>query len=132
MLVMRFLMSLAFVTAVSPQAVPGSVGQAEDRLGIASWYGGGERLNKHVAMGHRFDPEALEAAMWDVPLGSKVKITNLDNGKTIVVRITDRGPNRRFGNRIVDLTRGSFAKLAPLRQGLIRVRVEPLATANKA
>jgi rare lipoprotein A len=138
-MILRWLLGLALVTAVptaplvrtvvvpAQAAAPVPATPVENRLGMASWYGGGERLNKHVAMGHRFDPESLEAAMWDVPLGSKMKITNLENGRTVIVRVTDRGPNRRFGNRIIDLTRGSFAKLAPLRQGLIRVRVEKLS-----
>jgi rare lipoprotein A len=78
-------------------------------------------------MGHRFDPESMEAAMWDVPLGSTIRVTNLENGRSIVVRVTDRGPSRRLRNRVVDLTRGSFAQLAPLRKGLINVRVERLS-----
>jgi len=98
----------------------------DDRVGLASWYGGGEPLNPYVAMGHRFDPEATEAAMWDIPLGSLVKVTNLENHRSIVVRITDRGPARRFGNRVIDLTRGSFMRLAPLAQGLIPVAVQQI------
>lgn len=98
----------------------------ENRSGLASWYGGGEALNTHVAMGHRFDPEAMEAAMWDVPFGTALKVTNLSNGRSIVVRVTDRGPARRLRGRIIDLTRASFARLAPLEQGLIAVRVERL------
>lgn len=93
--------------------------------GLASWYGGGEPLNTHVAMGRRFNPEALEAAMWDVPLGSSVKVTNLETGRSIVVRVTDRGPARRL-SRAIDLTRASFARLAPLERGLIPVRIQPL------
>lgn len=101
---------------------------ASRRIGIASWYGGGERLNRHVAMGHRFDPEALEAAMWDVPFGTLVKVTNMENGRSIVVRITDRGPARRFRKRrAIDLTRRAFAEIAPLRQWLVPVVVEQLS-----
>ena len=94
------------------------------RSGLASWYGGGEPLNTHVAMGSRFNAEAAEAAMWDIPLGSVVKVINLQNNRSIVVRITDRGPAKRFGNRVIDLTRGSFSQLAPLSQGLIPVVVQ--------
>ena len=90
----------------------------------ASWYGGDERLHRRTAMGQRFDPEAFEAAMWGVPLGSLVQVTNQENGRSVVVRVTDRGPARRFGNRVIDLTRRSFAELAPLRSGLISVRVQ--------
>lgn len=98
------------------------------RVGLASWYGGGEPLNSHVAMGHRFNPEALEAAMWNVPFGTLVRVTNVENGRSIVVRITDRGPARRFRQkRAIDLTRGAFAEIAPLRQGLVPVVVEQLS-----
>ncbi|MBI2093133.1 MAG: septal ring lytic transglycosylase RlpA family lipoprotein [Candidatus Omnitrophica bacterium] len=96
----------------------------DQRVGFASWYGGGEPLNTHVAMGHPFNPEAAEAAMWNIPFGSLVKVTNLQNNRSILVRITDRGPARRFGNRVIDLTRRSFSRLAPLSQGLIPVVVQ--------
>lgn len=78
-------------------------------------------------MGHRFNPEALEAAMWDIPFGSLVRVTNVENGRSIVVRITDRGPARRFHKRVIDLTRRAFAELALLQQGLIPVAVERLS-----
>ena len=128
---LRWLVSLALVASV-PAAVIPSVSHPRPETehktghwsGIASWYGGGESLNSRVAMGHRFDPESLEAAMWDVPFGSVVKVTNLETGRSVLVRITDRGPARRLGNRVIDLTRGSFARLAPLQQGLIPVAVE--------
>lgn len=97
------------------------------RVGLASWYGGGEPLNSHVAMGHRFDPDALEAAMWNVPFGTMVRVTSLENGRSVVVRITDRGPARRFRRRVIDLTRRAFAELAPLRQGLVPVTVDQLS-----
>ncbi len=92
--------------------------------GVASWYGGGERLHSHVAMGPRFDPEALEAAMWDVPVGSMVKVTNVENGRVVIVRVTDRGPARRLDRRVIDLTRGAFMTLAPAQRGLIPVIVQ--------
>jgi rare lipoprotein A len=95
--------------------------------GLASWYGGSEPLNSHVAMGSRFDPAALEAAMWNVPFGTMVKVTNKDNkdnGRSIIVRVTDRGPARRFRDRVIDLTHGAFMTLAPLQQGLIPVTIQ--------
>jgi rare lipoprotein A len=94
------------------------------RSGLASWYGGGEHLNRHVAMGSRRDPNALEAAMWDIPLGSMVKVTNVENGRFVIVRITDRGPARRLRDRVIDLTHGAFMTLAPLQQGLIPVTIQ--------
>lgn len=132
---LRWMMSVALaavpvVAPVHPIPIEPRVEQAQTLgswSGLASWYGGGEPLNTHVAMGHRFDPEALEAAMWDVPFGSTIEVTNLENGRSIVVRITDRGPAHRFGDRVIDLTRGSFARLAPLERGLIPVHLKRLS-----
>ncbi len=93
--------------------------------GLASWYGGGERLNRYTASGSRMHPDALEAAMWDVPFGSLVNVTNRDTGRAVTVRITDRGPSKRFfPKRVIDLSRAAFEQLAPLRRGLILVDVE--------
>ena len=97
----------------------------QEWVGLASWCGADEWLNRYTAMGRRFNPETLEAAMWDIPLGSLVRVTNRDNGRSIVVRVTDRGPAQRLRKRrVIDLTRGAFAHLAPLRQGLIPVIVQ--------
>ena len=63
--------------------------------------------------------------MWGVSLGAVVNVTNLENGRSVIVRITDRGPARRLRKRrVIDLTRRAFAELAPLRQGLIPVVVQ--------
>jgi rare lipoprotein A len=135
---LRWALAVALVTGISstqapqktqtpPLQHPSTVTALGSWSGLASWYGGKERLNKHVAMGHKFNPEAMEAAMWDVPLGSTIRVTNLENGRSVTVRVTDRGPSRRLRNRVVDLTRRSFAQLAPLGKGLISVRVERLS-----
>ncbi len=92
-------------------------------IGTASWYGGGEKLNKYTASGEVFDPEALTCAIWDVPFGTYLKVTNLDNGYWILAKVNDRGPARRLG-RLIDLSRHAFSELAPLKEGLIRVKVE--------
>ena len=95
--------------------------------GLASWYGGGERLHRRTASGTRTDPAACEAAMWDVPFGTAVKVTNRQNGRSVIVRITDRGPAHRLRMRVIDLSRRAFRMLAPLRQGLIPVTVERIS-----
>ena len=94
--------------------------------GIASWYGGGERLHRLNASGSRMNPDALEAAIWDVPFGTLVKMIHRDNGRSVIVRITDRGPSHRYPQRVIDLSRRAFRELAPLRQGLVPVSVEPV------
>lgn len=99
--------------------------RAPTRLeGLASWYGGGERLNRYTAMGSPVNPEGLEAAMWDIPFGTRMKVTNRRTGRFVTVRITDRGPSRRYPERVIDLSRRAFRALAPLRQGLIPVMIE--------
>ena len=66
----------------------------------------------------------MSAANPWLPLGSYVKVTNLDNGKSVIVRINDRGP---FGNgRIIDLDKVAFAKIASLGQGTARVKMEEI------
>ncbi len=91
--------------------------------GIASWYGGGEKLNLRTATGEIFNPHRLTCATWEHPLGSKLKVTNIKNGKSVVVRVNDRGPNRRLG-RAIDLTKRAFAEIADPRKGLVLVEIE--------
>ena len=81
-----------------------------------------------TASGEYFDENALTAAMWKVPFGTKVKITNLRNGKSVIVRINDRGPAKRLvrQGRMIDLSKGAFMKLASLKKGIIEVKVEIL------
>ena len=81
-----------------------------------------------TASGERFDEDALTAAMWGVPFGTYVKVTNLANNKSVIVRINDRGPAKRLvkKGRVIDLSKGAFEKIADLRMGVIKVRVEVL------
>lgn len=92
--------------------------------GSISNYGG--RLHGGpTASGERFDQYAMTAAHKTLPLGTKVKVTNLDNGKSVIVRINDRGPYIK--GRVLDLSRGSFSVIAPLKQGILKnVAIEVL------
>lgn len=98
-------------------------GETVTMIGIASWYGEGEKLNKYTASGEVFDQEALVCAIWDIPFGTYLRVTNLENSYSVLVRVNDRGPAKRLG-RLVDLTRRAFSELAPLEKGLIKVEVE--------
>lgn len=69
----------------------------------ASQYGGGERLNAHTANGERFNWHALTAASMSLRIGTRVHVTNLNNGRSVTVRINDRGP-ARWTHRCIDLT----------------------------
>jgi rare lipoprotein A len=86
--------------------------------GLATWYGKG----KKTANGERFDPSAMTAAHRTLKFGTWVEVTRVDNGQTVRVRITDRGP---FGNeaRIIDLTRGAAEKLGMIRAGVVKVKL---------
>ena len=91
-----------------------------DQTGVASWYGEPFHM-KATANGELFDMAGVSAAHTTLPLPSMVEVTNLDNGKTLVVRVNDRGPF--VGNRIIDLSREAARRLDFDRQGLAQVRV---------
>jgi len=100
--------------------------------GIASWYGYETLRGKDgrmTANGEVFDPRGLTAAHKYLPLPVHVKVTNLENGRWLIVRVNDRGPfpsdfNAASGKRIIDLSEGAAKKLGFYEKGLARVRVE--------
>ena len=99
-----------------------------DETGLASWYG--EQFNgRPTATGERFDMHALTAAHKTLPLPGLVEVTNLANGRRIVVRVNDRGPF--VDNRIIDLSRGSAEALGMLSAGVGEVRVRYLGRAPR-
>ncbi|WP_148276537.1 septal ring lytic transglycosylase RlpA family protein [Sphingobium sp. SYK-6] len=93
--------------------------RAYDRLGYASWYG--DESGNMTANGERFRKGAIAAAHTTLPLPSYVEVTALDTGRTILVRINDRGPFT--SGRIIDLSKGAAALLGIERQGVAAVRV---------
>lgn len=92
-----------------------------DEIGMASWYGPGFHGGK-TANGERFDQEELTAAHRTLPLPSIVRVTNLNNGKSALVRINDRGPFAR--DRIIDLSKASATSLGIIGKGTAKVRVQ--------
>jgi len=90
-----------------------------DRVGYASWYG--NESGNMTANGERFRPGAVAAAHTTLPLPSYVEVTALDTGRTILVRVNDRGPFAR--GRLIDLSRGAAALLGIERAGVAAVRV---------
>jgi rare lipoprotein A len=95
--------------------------------GHASWYSHTDRgINRHTANNEIFDDHDLTCAMWNVPFNQKLRVTNIENGKSIVVRVNDRGPHKRFvrKGRVIDLTKTAFRRIAGTHKGLIRVQVE--------
>ncbi|MDO4435606.1 MAG: septal ring lytic transglycosylase RlpA family protein [Cardiobacteriaceae bacterium] len=91
-----------------------------EQYGKASWYGPGFHGRK-TANGERYDMHDLTAAHKELPLGSKVEVTNTANGRKVVVRINDRGPFH--GNRVLDLSKAAADKLGVLQQGVANVHI---------
>jgi rare lipoprotein A len=91
--------------------------------GLASWYGD-DFHGKATANGEIFDMTAVSAAHATLPLPSMVEVTNLDNGRSITVRVNDRGPYK--SGRIIDLSRGAAEALGYRTHGLAHVRVRYL------
>src|SRR5437879_13601921 len=91
------------------------------QIGTASWYGE-DFDGKPTASGEPYDMYDMTAAHLTLPLGSYVRVTNLRNGKAVVVRVNDRGPI--VSGRIIDLSYGAAAALGYDKQGLQRVRLD--------
>jgi rare lipoprotein A len=93
------------------------------QIGTASWYGPGLRGHK-TASGEVLDPNALTAAHRSLPLDSKIRVTNLQNGKSVDVTINDRGPY--FPGRVIDLSVLAAERLDIREAGLAKVSIESL------
>ena len=100
---------------------------AYSQVGLASWYGKPFH-GRRTASGERYDMHALTAAHRTLAFGTRVRVVNLENGKTVVVRINDRGPFVK--GRIVDLSRRAADQLAFIEDGVVKVRVEVLKPAG--
>jgi rare lipoprotein A len=92
--------------------------------GKASWYSQNDPgILLTTANMERFDDSQLTCAVWDIAFNTILKVTNLENGKSVLVRVNDRGPARRL-NRPIDLTKEAFSRIADLEKGLADVSVE--------
>ena len=100
---------------------PSAVAVKLPQTGEASWYGT-QHQGKQTASGTTFDQAELTAAHPSLPFGSKIKVTNLANGKSVEVEITDRGPFS--GNRIIDLSQAAAKALDMIESGTATVRLE--------
>jgi len=88
--------------------------------GIASWYGLGDGFaGKRTASGQLFDPYAMTTAHRSLPFGTRIRVINQSNGKSVLVTGTDRGPH--VAGRVLDLSYGAFARIAHPSQGTARV-----------
>jgi len=109
------------------QATAGLTGAIERGLvtlvqeGVVSWYGAAFHDRK-TASGELFDSAALTMAHPNLPFGTRVKVTNLRNGRSVVVRVNDRGPF--VGKRIADLSQAAASEIGMMRRGVTRARIE--------
>jgi rare lipoprotein A len=94
-----------------------------DERGIASWYG--EQFHgRPTSSGEPYDMYALSAAHRTLPLPSFVRVTNLSNGQSVILRVNDRGPFADPGSRIIDVSYAAAIRLGMVRSGTANVRVE--------
>ena len=116
------------IYAPAPVAVPEAALQRFEEIGrgVASYYGK-ELAGNRTASGERFDPNGLTAAHRSLPLGTKLRVTNLSNGEDVIVRVNDRGPFAK--SRLIDLSLGAARDIGMVRTGTARVSVEILRTA---
>jgi rare lipoprotein A len=118
-------MSTKVASLPTPKISPPAAGQ----IGNASWYGPGFN-GKVTASGDAFDQTKMTAAHRTLPLGSKAKVTNLSNGKSVEVKINDRGPYAE--GRIIDLSLAAAKALGIVDHGTARVSVESLENSFSA
>ena len=104
----------------APSGPPASVERHRAEKGQASWYGKAHH-GRHTASGERFDMHALTAAHRTLPFGTIVHVTDLRSGRSVNVRINDRGPFR--GDRIIDLSYEAARKLGFVARGTARVEI---------
>jgi rare lipoprotein A len=107
-----------------PPVGPGTQGEAPPgvEIGLATFYGGAFQ-GRRTASGARYDGRALTCAHRTAPFGTRLRVTNLETGESVVVTVNDRGPFAGR-NRIVDLSHEAARRLGILARGVARVRVE--------
>jgi len=94
--------------------------------GTASWYSRSDRgIKKRTASGTLFDHTLRTCASWHFPLGTRIRVTNLKTGRSVICVVNDRGPSKKL-KRLVDLTKSAFREISDLKHGLIRVSVMPV------
>jgi rare lipoprotein A len=116
---------LLMITMPAMASVKPATGSVQS--GLASYYHDSLHGNQ-TASGQIYDKNRVSAAHKTLPLGTRVRVTDLDSGRSLVVRINDRGPFVK--GRIIDLSRRAAAELDMLQRGLAKVRLEVLSLPN--
>jgi rare lipoprotein A len=114
---------LACILVSGCASAGGGKGMASSQIGVASYYA--EKYHgRKTASGEAFDMNRLTAAHRTLPFGTRVRVTNLSNGKSVTVRINDRGPFVQ--GRIIDLSRAAAARIDMVRAGVVKVKIDIL------
>ncbi len=123
-----FAAGMLAILAMTPLITSAKVAPGDTHVGIASYYAD-KFHGRKTANGERFDQSALTAAHKTLPLGTKVRVTSTKTGKSVVVRINDRGPFIK--GRVIDLSRRAAKELGIIKRGLAKVRVEVISRPNR-
>lgn len=116
-----FVTTLSIATGLAQTPKKSAVTPLADTTGVCSYYA--RMHNGHItAGGEKFDSEALTAAHRNFPMGTKLKVTNLANEKSVVVRVNDRGPFVK--GRALSVTRRAARELGFVKEGITKVRIE--------
>lgn len=120
-----FMWGCSSVQPTAPSTPPTQTSSADRpayvETGKASFYANVHQLKK-TASGEIYDHKLSTAAHKKLPFGTKIRVTNLENGKTVVVKINDRGPFVK--GRILDLSKSAFSSIASQSAGIINVKIE--------
>lgn len=114
--------------AASPRGHHVAKPSGKAAFGQASYYAS-KFHGRPTANGEKFDNGRLTAAHRTLPFGTKVRVTNLENGRSVVVRVNDRGPFVK--GRIIDLSQAAAKRIDMVRAGVVRVKVEPLGAPSR-
>ncbi|MEI6634737.1 MAG: septal ring lytic transglycosylase RlpA family protein [Chlamydiota bacterium] len=126
---MKYLAVFALSAALPYSAASAAQAPVKDKdplVGVASWYSRTDRgIKKTTANMEKFSDKNHTCAVWNLPFNTLVRVTNLVNGKSVVVRVNDRGPAKHLvrKGRIIDLTKGAFLKIADPEDGLIPIKI---------
>jgi len=126
-----FVAGLVWVMLLLPSQTAEPARIADVQRGLASYYGPGFH-GRETASGTIFDQTAMTAAHRTLHLGTVVRVTNLENGRAVTLKVTDRGPYGRNYRRgtIIDVSKGAARRLHFIRDGLVRVKVEVVRSAG--
>ncbi len=105
----------------SPQ--PKASKSFQKEVGKATYYAN-KYHGRKTASGERFDQTSYTAAHKTLPFGTKLRVTNVDNGESVIVRVNDRGPFKK--GRVIDLSSSAFGRIAQLKTGVINVSIEEI------